>query len=114
MTGVLDRLAEHIYREDYGLFPAAVSVLDAEDRTAIDAVGPAAAGAAAAVSRRPRRRRSRLGHRRVGDLDRLLAAVADQDAPTGQGRSGRGEADPPGLAVEGAGGAEHQGAAAAA
>lgn len=44
VTGILDRLAEHIYREDYGLFPAAVSVLDAADWAAIDAVAPGSCG----------------------------------------------------------------------
>jgi hemerythrin-like domain-containing protein len=38
---VLDELDRHIYRENLGLFPAAISVLDAEDWDAIDATRPA-------------------------------------------------------------------------
>lgn len=37
ITGVLDDLDAHIYRENFGLFPAAISVLTGEDWTAIDA-----------------------------------------------------------------------------
>ena len=39
---MLAELDEHIYRENFGLFPGAISVLDAEDWDAIDAARPAA------------------------------------------------------------------------
>ncbi|HET6817497.1 MAG TPA: hemerythrin domain-containing protein [Mycobacteriales bacterium] len=39
---MLTELDEHIYRENFGLFPGAISVLDAGDWDAIDAVRPAA------------------------------------------------------------------------
>ncbi|HET7312377.1 MAG TPA: hemerythrin domain-containing protein [Mycobacteriales bacterium] len=38
---MLDELDEHIYRENFGLFPGAISVLDAEDWDAIEAIRPA-------------------------------------------------------------------------
>ena len=42
-AGVLEMLAdldEHIYRENFGLFPGAISVLDADDWDAIEAARP--------------------------------------------------------------------------
>lgn len=37
---MLDELDRHIYRENFGLFPGAISVLDADDWDAIDAARP--------------------------------------------------------------------------
>jgi len=42
VTAMLDELDRHIYRENFGLFPGAISVLNAEDWDAIDAAKPAA------------------------------------------------------------------------
>jgi hemerythrin-like domain-containing protein len=39
---MLTELDEHIYRENFGLFPGAISVLDADDWEAIEAARPAA------------------------------------------------------------------------
>lgn len=39
---LLDELDEHIYRENFGLFPGAISVLEADDWAAIDAAKPPA------------------------------------------------------------------------
>jgi hypothetical protein len=52
---MLTELDEHIYRENFGLFPGAISVLDAEDWDAIEAARPAACacgGSCAAVMTR--------------------------------------------------------------
>jgi hypothetical protein len=41
---LLDRLDAHIYRENFGLFPGAIAVLDADDWDAIIAAEPIPAG----------------------------------------------------------------------
>lgn len=40
VTAALDRLDAHIYRENFGLFPGAIAVLDAEDWDAIAEAAP--------------------------------------------------------------------------
>lgn len=40
ITEILDRLAHHIYRENFGLFPAAVTVLRLDDWAVIEASAP--------------------------------------------------------------------------
>lgn len=41
VTDALDALDRHIYRENFGLFPGAIAVLDADDWEAIEAARPA-------------------------------------------------------------------------
>lgn len=43
VTEQLDDLDRHIYRENFGLFPGAIAVLDADDWDAINAVAPSVA-----------------------------------------------------------------------